>query len=147
MQQRAQDAVVVEACDRVEQRADVVDEVGDGAAVGIVTGPRVEPRDEQLDEAPRMFGVASDGLFDVRLAEQRSRLAQVAAVRADERDLAPRQIRREHEAIEAVVLGATVDHREEGFFEHAVRRTAHDDAVRRTEAEPFHPTRAEARRT
>ena len=56
--------------------------------------PRIEPGDEQLDERAGELGVRGECVLDVRLAEERADLAQVAAVRAQQHDLAPRQARR-----------------------------------------------------
>ena len=122
VQQAAQDAVLVERGDRVELGADLVGQLFDRIAVAVPVAhrsrdPGIEAGDEQLDEPARDLACAGQRVLDVGLAERRPGLAQVAAVRAQQRDLAPREPGGEHEAVEAVVFGAAVDHREEGLFE------------------------------
>ena len=98
VQERAQDAVLVEGrrprrarcgCRRRGARSGRRHRSPRSARV-----PRVEPGDEQLDEPARDLGVRGERVLDVRLAERRADLAEVAAVRAQQRDLAPRRARR-----------------------------------------------------
>ena len=84
--------------------------------------------------------MSAEGAGDVGLAEPRARLPQVAAVRAQERDLPPRQPRGEHEPVERVVFGAPVDDGEERLLEQPQRRRIDHRPARRSQPEPLHPT-------
>jgi len=106
MQERAQHAIFVEARHRVELFVDHLGEALGVVAAARVHRPRVEPGHEQLDETAREVAVRGERGLDVALAEQRAGLAQVLAVRAQERDFAPRESGAKHELVQAVVLGA-----------------------------------------
>ena len=93
--------------------------------------------------AAREVGMRDECGRDVVLAERRSGLAQVMAVRAQHRDLAPREPGGEHEPVERVVLGRAAHDGGERVLEDRagtvdVERGARRD---RSEHEPFDPRR------
>ena len=94
----AQDAVFVEARDRVELVGDLRrDRVG-RAALGRPAARRFRAGSRRAPNSPtrrhESIGVRGERVGDVGLAERRADLAEVAAVRAQQRDLAPRRARR-----------------------------------------------------
>ena len=97
-EERAQDAVFVEARDRVDLLGDLGHERVGGGVLGrarpLANPRRVEAGAEQPDQAAREQRVRGERVGDVGLAERRTDLAEVAAVRAQQRDLAPRRGRR-----------------------------------------------------
>src|SRR5262249_33945242 len=101
--------------------------------------PRIEPQDEQLDEAARDRTVCDERVFHVALAEERAGLPEVTAVRAQQRDLAPRESRGEYQPVETVVLRATVDDGKKRVREET-QRTGIDHRSRGgAQVEPLHP--------
>ena len=126
MEQRTQDAVLVERGHRVERGADLVGQAFGRAIVAAAAraplsiragDPRIEARDEQLDELARDLAVLTQRALDIGQAESSCGLAQITAVGAQERDFSPSEPGGEDEAVETVVLGAAVDHREERLLE------------------------------
>src|SRR5581483_12251337 len=77
---------------------------------GVVPTVRVVTGDEQVDETAGHAGIRAERPLDVVLAERRPGLAQVPAPGADDGDLARRETREEHEAVEAVGLGLAPPH-------------------------------------
>ena len=89
MEQRPQDAVLVERGHRVERGADLVGQAfgrarvaaGARAALSIrADDPRIEARDEQLDEPACDLIVLTQRALDIGQAEPSCGLAQIAAV-------------------------------------------------------------------
>ena len=89
--------------------------------VRVVEPRRVEPDPEELDHASRDGGVRGERVLHVGLAEGAARLAEVLRDRAKDRDLACGQPGREHETVEAVVLGLATP----GAGECVLERLAH----------------------
>src|SRR5207244_4988280 len=119
-QERAQDAVFVEAGDAVEPGFDLAD---DRVRLGVarLVARWLEAQLEELDEPAREAGVRSERLLHVGLAEGAAGLPQVLRDRAQERDLAPVQLRAEHEAVEGVVLDGAAPGLPESVLEELAR--------------------------
>src|SRR5690349_21341289 len=102
MQERAHDAVFVETDDCVQLGSDDLGQTIRVVTTAGVHAPRVETRDEELDEPAGEMTMRGKGRFDVTLAEQCSGLTEVFAVRAQKCNLAPREAGAEHELVEAI---------------------------------------------
>ena len=63
---------------------------------------RIRRSVEQLEQRRRDRGVVGERLIDVLATEGRAALAQVLPVRAQQRDLAPAEPRREHQPTERI---------------------------------------------
>ena len=102
-----QDAVLVEAGHAVECTGDLLGDrlapLGFASLLG-----RVEPGLEQHDQQPRDRGVAPQHALDVVLAEGDVGLPEVLGVGAQHGDLAPGQLRVEHQRVEAVILDPAI---------------------------------------
>ena len=112
----AQDPVLVEALDRVDRALELALQRA-RLRVGILGPRRIEPHPEQLHEPARDVGVREERILLVRLAEGAARLAQVLGDRAQDRDLARGEPGRDHEPVEAVVLGLAAPGAREGVLE------------------------------
>ena len=115
-EETAQDTVLVQVRHRIEAGADLVDE---GPAVRLpVPGRRgVETGAEEPGQCTRDGGIAGERRLHVLLAEGGPGLAQVLAVGAQHRDLAPAHSRAQHQAVEAVVLRVSLPDALERFLE------------------------------
>ena len=85
--------------------------------LALAAGGRVETGLEQLHQQAGQQRVAQQGLLHVGLRERHARLQQVFAIAAQQSDLAPAQPGRQHEAVEAVVLGIAGPYAGESLFE------------------------------
>ena len=141
LQEAAEDAVLVEARDRVERLLDLLAEPLGGVVVARVG---VEPRIEQPDQQPHDVGMAEQRAPDVGVGEADAPLAQVLGDRADDRHLASGQGRAEHQSVQAVVLEVAPPHAEE----RVVEQVADPLGVRgiRLQAEVVDPRRRRGRR-
>ena len=81
----------------------------------------------------RDLGMRGERGGDVGLAERGAHLAEIAAVRAEQRDLAPRQPGQQHELVEHVVFGVARRNREERLLEEVVRALRRDRGPAQTE--------------
>ena len=123
-EERAEDAVLVQAGHGVELRRD---RVGEGPGVGGADGAvavgdvgidgRVEPGLEQPHERTDDRRVAGQRRLDVALAERQADLAQVLGVGAEHVDLAGREPARHHELVQPVALELAPEERGEGVAE------------------------------
>ena len=128
MHHAAQDPVLVERGDRIQRGFELVDEP---VGVALAVEPGVEPRHEQFDERAGDVGMCGERFRHIGVAVQRADLAQVAAVRAQQRHLAPREPGEDDEPVEPVVFDRTRKHREERILEQVADR-ARRDRVRGT---------------
>ena len=125
-QQLPQDAILVEAGNPRQRRLDARDDRLRGSRprlrhhdpVGIEA--LVEQRHEIGDDRP----VAHQRLRDVARPERRAHLPEVAGQRPEDRGLAPAEIRRHDEAVEAIALGHVAEHRDERLLQAHVERRA-----------------------
>ena len=132
----AQDSVLVQRGDRIQRGFELVDEA---VGVALAVQPGVEPRHEQLDERAGDVGMCGKGLRHIGVAVQRADLAQVAAVRAVQRHLAPREPGEDDEPVEPVVFDRTRQHREERVLEQVADRARRDRVRRNAEPEVLDP--------
>ena len=87
----------------------------------------IEASHEQLDEPARDVGVRGQRVLDVALAVVRPDLARGSGcTRGAATLLASAEPGHEHEAVEAVVFGATGEHREERVLEQVADRRRGD---------------------
>ena len=124
--QGAQDAILVGTGDFLERGENVAAEPREGPRANRGLQRRVESRREQVGEQPRNRRVVLQHLGDVALAERQAGLQQVAAIRAQHRDHAPRNPGRERQLIEAVVVHAAGPHRGKCALDFAVQRLGCD---------------------
>src|SRR4029077_12346422 len=117
-EEAAQDAVFVEALDRVDRRLDVALE---RTRAALTRPPRVEAQVEELDELSCDRRVGCQRVLHVVLAEGAARLPQVFRDRAEDGDLAGGELRREDELVETVVLCLVAP----GAGERVLERLAH----------------------
>ncbi len=129
----AQDAVFVEAVDRLQGG---LDRRRDGrlarrALVRRNAELRIEAGVEQRDDLGGDAGMLAQRRPHVVLRVRHADLAQEARERADQRDVAPDQAGREHERVVAVVLGAAAHHREEAGLQPLLERRELERLARR----------------
>ena len=146
MREAAQDAVLVEAADRIEQVRQLLLQAIHFTATFGGFGGRIELRFEQLRQDGGDPGVRDQHLLHVRLAEARAGLNRVTAVGAQHGGLTPGEIGDDDQLIEAVVLGAVVPHRRERIGEAFAQRSWIDGAAVATlHLEVLQPDRLAAR--
>ncbi len=138
----AQDAVVVDARDPREQPVEGAALRGLGAPALRRGNRRVESRDEQFQQVPGRGGVARERLFHVGLRQRQPELAEPAGIGSKHRGFTPGEVGRQHEAVEAVVVGIPGPHARESRLEsRPVGLEVDADAARVLELEVLDPER------
>ena len=138
-------AVLGKILDVLEGRLDrprLLRRAGAGAAAAF----GIEAHPEQLDQLARDTGVRRQRRLDERLREREADLAQVFRARPQDHDLLRRKARRDHQAIEVVVLDLAAEDLAERRLEDLVQRIDLDRGVGRGrhQSEVVHPHRRHA---
>ena len=137
-QERAEDAVLVEAGDGVDGRLEPLREDA-GLVVGVGLAGRVEAGVEQLHQQAGDVGVGGQRPLHVGLREGRADLAEVLAVGPEDRHLPAGEAGAEHQPVEPVVLRLAPPGGGEGVGEDALHALGLEVPLRRSQAEVVDP--------
>ena len=114
IEEAAKDAVLVEAVHGVDRGADLADQRFGLRGVRVLG---IEARAEQPDQEARDVGVRHQRLLHVCVAEGGAGLAEVSRHRSQHRNLTPREVGAQDEAVVTVVLEVAVPDADEGVLE------------------------------
>ncbi len=139
-EQRAQDAVLVQARHGRQLRLDRID-VGHTVCVHrrLIGACRIEPRFEQLHQRDRDVGVVDERLLDVALAECGAGLSQELGIRTQDVGLPPGHRRAHDQLVEAVTFDLIAPEQAQRVHHVRLALVVELDAVRQSQAEVVDP--------